>query len=54
MKKNIENRREGALARLESSKFFPKVGKDGAKRTKKTWDARRKHEIQTLRARLRV
>ena len=54
MKKNIENRRQGALARLEGSKFFPKVGKDGAKRPRAVWEDRRNREIQTLRARLRV
>ena len=54
MKKNIENRRQGALARLEGSKFFPKVGKDGAKRTRAVWEDRRNREIQTLKARLRV
>ena len=27
MKKNVENRRLGALERLEASKFFPKVGR---------------------------
>ena len=54
MKKNIENRRQGALARLEGSKFFPKVGTDGAKRTRAVWEDRRNREIQTLKARLRV
>jgi hypothetical protein len=54
MKKNVEDRRRSALARLESSKFFHKVGKDGRKRTRAAWEDRRTREIETLRARLRI
>ena len=52
MKKNVENRRLGALERLEASKFFPKVGKDGKKRTKETWDKRKENEIKPLKSRV--
>ena len=53
MKKNVENRRLGALERLEAYKFFPKVGKDGKKRTKETWEKRKENEIKTLKSRVR-
>ena len=54
MKKNIENRRVRALERLEGSKFFPKVLKNGKKRTKKDWEKRKENEIKTLKDRVRV
>ena len=53
MKKNIENRRVRALERLEGSKFFPKVLKNGKKRTKKDWEKRKENEIKTLKDRVR-
>ena len=54
MKKfNVENRRLGALERLEASKFFPKVLKNGKKRTKKDWERGKKDDIKILKVRLR-
>ena len=46
MKKNIENRRVRALERLEGSKFFPKVLKNGKKRTKKIGKKERRMRLK--------
>ena len=49
MKKNLRNRREGALARLKESKFFEKNG-----RTEESWQKRKDREIANLEAKLGV
>jgi hypothetical protein len=47
MKKNLRNRREGALARLKESKFFEKNG-----RTQEAWQKRKDREIKILEKRV--
>jgi hypothetical protein len=54
MKKNVENRRLGALERLKVSKFSPKVLENGKNRTKKDWEKRKENEVKTLKDRVRV
>ncbi len=47
MKKNLRNRREGALARLKESQFFEKNG-----RTQEAWQKRKDREIEILEKRV--
>lgn len=49
MKKNLRNRREGALARLKESKFFEKNG-----RTQEAWQKRKDREIEILEKRVSI
>jgi len=45
---NVNRRREGALSRLKSAKFFPKTMKNGEERSKKDWEKNRLETIANL------
>lgn len=47
-RKNEPRRREGALQRLKSAKFFPKTMKNGEERSKEDWEKNRLEIIATL------
>lgn len=47
-KKNETSRREGALRRLKSAKFFPKTMKNGEERSKEDWEKNRLEIIANL------
>jgi len=52
-KHNVNNRRISALARLEESKFTPKVLKStGKERTEEKWSEKRDHDIKVLKSRI--
>ena len=50
--KNLQNRRKGALERLESSTFSPKKMRDGKEQNEDSWTKKRDAEIDTLKKRL--
>jgi len=52
MKKNLQNRRMGALERLQASTFTPKKMRDGKERNEDSWTKKRDAEIDTLKKRL--
>lgn len=45
---NETRRREGALSRLKSAKFFPKTMKNGEERSKEDWEKNRLETIANL------
>lgn len=45
---NQSSRRQGALMRLASYKFFPKTLKNGHERTQEEWEANRLQTIENL------
>ena len=52
--KNLQNRRKGALERLEASSFTPKKMRDGKDRSEETWTKKKEAIIETLKKRLKL
>ena len=52
--KNLQNRRKGALERLESYTFSPKKMRDGKQRNEESWTKKKEAMIETLKKKVRV